>query len=110
MLVASVFGLGRIHVSLLPKTTQFFSSKPHPGFVRISLLHFCISITNKLTTTFFPASVSQLRASVTNKRTRKSLQLQQHVPEIETEKHQKVRLSVSLLFELFRPPEFQFSI
>ncbi|QCE09127.1 endonuclease III [Vigna unguiculata] len=52
MLVASVFGLGRIHVSLLPKTTQFFSSKPHP--------------------------VSQLRASVTNKRTRKSLQLQQH--------------------------------
>ncbi|XP_047176054.1 endonuclease III homolog 1, chloroplastic-like isoform X2 [Vigna umbellata] len=54
--------LGRIQVSIPAKTTQFFSSKPHP--------------------------VSQLRASVTTKTTRKSLQLQ-HVPEIETENHQK---------------------
>lgn len=100
--------LGRIHVSIPAKTTQLFSSKPHPGFVRITLLHFCISITNKLTT-FFPASVSQLRASVTTKTTRKSLQLQ-HVPEIETENHQKVRLSVSLSFGFFWAPEFQFSI
>ncbi|ESW22419.1 hypothetical protein PHAVU_005G152500 [Phaseolus vulgaris] len=62
MSVVSVFGLGRIHVSLSAKTTQFFSSKPH--------------------------SVSQLGASVTSKRTRKGLQLQ-HVPQIETENHQK---------------------
>ncbi|KAK7335833.1 hypothetical protein VNO80_27904 [Phaseolus coccineus] len=62
MSVVSVFGLGRIHVSLSAKTTQSFSSKPHP--------------------------VSQLGASVTSKGTRKRLQLQ-HVPEIETENHQK---------------------
>jgi len=98
MLVVSLFGLGRILVTLSAKTTQSFSSKHHPGFVKNNTF-FSISITNKLPT-FFSASVSQLAASMSSKRTRKSLQLQQ-VLEIETENHQKVRLSLSLLFELF---------
>ncbi|WVY99288.1 hypothetical protein V8G54_025358 [Vigna mungo] len=67
--------LGRIHVSIPAKTTQLFSSKPHP--------------------------VSQLRVSVTTKTTRKSLQLQ-HVPEIETENHQKI-LRI-LLHPVLLPP------
>ncbi|CAJ1955568.1 unnamed protein product [Sphenostylis stenocarpa] len=69
MLVVSWFGLGRIHVSLCAKRSHSFFSKPHPG--------------------------SQLGASVTNKRSSKSLQLQ-HFPEIETENHKKEISGIAL--------------
>ncbi|RDX64850.1 Endonuclease III-like 2, chloroplastic, partial [Mucuna pruriens] len=60
MSLVSLFGLGRIKVSVCGKTTKCFSSKTHP--------------------------VSQVRISESNKRAKKSAQLQ-HVPETEIEDH-----------------------
>ncbi|KAG4948065.1 hypothetical protein GLYMA_15G030600v4 [Glycine max] len=85
-----VVSLGRIHVCA--KTRTCFSSKFH-----LLKLH-----------TFTPASasVSQLGVSESDKKTKKSSQLQ-HVPETEFEDH---KVTLSLSSELFLPQQFQFSI